>query len=435
MKTAEAVRLVDLEVRAGFSSAQEIVSSVVAALGTDGQEKSKIEKSVTRLTNERLEQHKEVERCWIDATDCDRLDWVFAYLEKTGIAARQNYWCCQTCGTSAIAFASREAVARGKPYVGFIYYHEQDLENALDTGYLRLTYGIQDGLALDDEDAIGCNGEVIFTGSANGAQTGGAGNISGTDDKAETEDSDDDLNIHRVGARFVKAAALAGLDVRWSGDIDERIRIKMNWHRRRFTPTGKFEPGNAPNLSSDLHKALGPDDDTGIQYTPLTAKQQQDKEKWRQLQKEREKETKERLAQTRPASGKYCQTCKSELIIHPGRYGDYLICTDCKTPVEPPNDTPTTGLECPRTGCGGQIVEKKSKRGKVFYGCSKILENQCPSAYWYPPLLSGGPDGGNRCPQCQNLLIYKALNRGDEVVCSEKTCDFAQLVTGSEKHV
>ena len=237
----------------------------------------------------------------------------------------------------------------------------------------------------------------------------------------------------------MKAAALAGLDVRWSGDIDERIRIKIDWHRRRFTPTSKFEPENAPNLSSDLHKALGPDDDTGIQYTPLTAKQQQDKDKWAQLRKEREKEREkkdqERLAQTRPPSGKYCQTCKSELIIYPGKYGDYLICTDCETPVGPTVAPATTGLQCPRVGCGGEIVEKRSARGRVFYNCSKYTENKCPSAYWYPPLLSGGPDGGNRCPQCQSLLIYKTLSRGDVVACPEKACAFTQTVTGSEKHV
>jgi len=182
----EAARLIDFGVRGGFSSVEDIVSSVTESLTTDGpgasvdQKKNKAKEFVTTLTNECLEQHKESERGWIEPTDCDKLDWVFKYLEKTGIAARQNYWCCQTCGTSAIASEFRESIAKGKPYVGFAYYHEQDLENALDTGFLRLTYGIQDDLALDDQDAIGCNGEVLFAGSAYGAVGGGAGKDSGT---------------------------------------------------------------------------------------------------------------------------------------------------------------------------------------------------------------------------------------------------------------
>jgi DNA topoisomerase I len=126
-----------------------------------------------------------------------------------------------------------------------------------------------------------------------------------------------------------------------------------------------------------------------------------------------------------------CQTCTSPMVIRYGRYGDYLACSSeaCteKRPI-----LKTTGVMCSREGCGGQIVEKKSRRGKVFFGCSHYSQNQCTSAYWYPPLLSGGPDGTNICQVCGSMLVYKTLKRGDQIACSSKECAFAQPITGKE---
>jgi DNA topoisomerase-1 len=89
---------------------------------------------------------------------------------------------------------------------------------------------------------------------------------------------------------------------------------------------------------------------------------------------------------------------------------------------------------CPREGCGGAIVEKKSRRGKIFYGCSNYSQNQCTSAYWYSPVISGGPYGKNTCPTCNSILLYKTLKRGDQVQCSNKECTFAELANGTEVH-
>ena len=121
------------------------------------------------------------------------------------------------------------------------------------------------------------------------------------------------------------------------------------------------------------------------------------------------------------------------MLIRYGRYGDYLACSaeECK---EQRPILKTTGVDCPRPECGGLIVEKKSRHGKIFYGCSNYSKNQCTSAYWYPPLLSGGPKGDNKCPKCSSMLIYKTLKRGDQVACSSKECDFAELVSGLEVH-
>lgn len=138
------------------------------------------------------------------------------------------------------------------------------------------------------------------------------------------------------------------------------------------------------------------------------------------------------VPEDRPSS-ETCKTCSAPMLIRYGRYGDYLACSveECK---EQRPILKTTGVFCPREGCEGLIVEKKSRRGKMFYGCSNYSAKGCNTAYWYPPLLSGGPNNSQMCPQCNSMLIYKTLKRGDQIACSSKECTFAQLATGEEKH-
>ncbi|MBY0551909.1 MAG: type I DNA topoisomerase [Candidatus Obscuribacterales bacterium] len=133
-------------------------------------------------------------------------------------------------------------------------------------------------------------------------------------------------------------------------------------------------------------------------------------------------------------SEEICKTCNSPMLIKGGRYGDYLSCSAAECGEKRPI-LKTTGLICAREDCGGEIVEKKTRRNKLFFGCSNYSSKKCEMAYWYPPLLSGGPDGTNKCPKCNSLLLYKTLKRGDQIACSNKNeCDFAQLATGEEKH-
>jgi DNA topoisomerase-1 len=121
------------------------------------------------------------------------------------------------------------------------------------------------------------------------------------------------------------------------------------------------------------------------------------------------------------------------MLIRYGRYGDYLTCSS-DTCQEQRAILKLTGVKCPREGCEGEIVEKKSRRGKIFYGCSNYSSKKCTSAYWYPPLIKGGPKNSNFCPDCGTMLVYKTLKRGDQIACSSKECAFAQLATGKETH-
>lgn len=128
-----------------------------------------------------------------------------------------------------------------------------------------------------------------------------------------------------------------------------------------------------------------------------------------------------------------CKTCGSPMIIRYGRYGDYLVCS-AEGCAEQRPIVKSTGVVCPAEDCGGEIVVKKSRRGKIFYGCSHYSKKKCTTAFWYPPLTDGGPNGSTKCPTCGSLLIYKTLKRGDQIACSSKECTFAQPCTGNEQH-
>lgn len=122
-----------------------------------------------------------------------------------------------------------------------------------------------------------------------------------------------------------------------------------------------------------------------------------------------------------------CPDCKNEsLVIRHGRYGDYLACTtqDCghTSPL-----VKRLGMKCPREGCEGEIVEKKSRFGKIFYGCDSWSKTQCETVFWYPPVDLD-------CPDCGKKMMYKNLKRGDKIACSDtKGCGFNRIATVQEQ--
>jgi DNA topoisomerase-1 len=112
-----------------------------------------------------------------------------------------------------------------------------------------------------------------------------------------------------------------------------------------------------------------------------------------------------------------CPRCGSQLIAKSGRYGRFAACAnypECKYTEAFP-----IGMACPRPGCGGKIVEKVTKRMKVFYGCSNYrppVEGQptegCDWASWDKPTPI-------ECPSCGNpYLVHKtSKTKGDYLKC------------------
>ncbi len=108
-----------------------------------------------------------------------------------------------------------------------------------------------------------------------------------------------------------------------------------------------------------------------------------------------------------------CEKCGSDMVFKIGPYGKYLECTSPDCGFRKPYRK-STGVTCPKCG-KGTIVERKSKRGTVFYGCDKYPD--CNFVLWNEPT-------GEKCPQCGELLVKKTLKSGEVITCSSIKCGY-----------
>lgn len=114
-------------------------------------------------------------------------------------------------------------------------------------------------------------------------------------------------------------------------------------------------------------------------------------------------------------TGEVCELCGKPMVFKAGRYGDFIACSgypECR------NTKPilkAIGVKCPK--CGKDVIEKKSKRGKIFYGCSGYPE--CDMSYWNKPV-------NKACPKCGSLLTEKITKGEKGLVCSNQECDYKE---------
>jgi DNA topoisomerase-1 len=114
-----------------------------------------------------------------------------------------------------------------------------------------------------------------------------------------------------------------------------------------------------------------------------------------------------------------CPTCGKPMVVKHGRFGKFIACSgypECKTtkPV-------TIGIACPERGCSGQIVERRSKRGRTFYACSEYP--QCTFSLWLRPVAEP-------CPRCAAPFLTERMARGGKRLraCFRAGCDYKQEV-------
>jgi DNA topoisomerase-1 len=106
------------------------------------------------------------------------------------------------------------------------------------------------------------------------------------------------------------------------------------------------------------------------------------------------------------------------MVIKTGRYGRFLGCSgypECRTIL---SLVAGKGL-CPE--CGGDLVEKRSRRGASFYGCANYPN--CSFASWDPPT-------GELCPKCGKAMFAK---KGQKAYCGNKDCENAKKTRGKTK--
>jgi len=108
-------------------------------------------------------------------------------------------------------------------------------------------------------------------------------------------------------------------------------------------------------------------------------------------------------------SGEICDICGAPMVVKRGKYGVFLGCSnypECKGIKRIENKT---GIKCPKCN-EGEIVARKSKRGKTFYGCNSYPK--CNFALWNKPT-------GEKCPDCGSLLVFSMKGK---INCSNKEC-------------
>lgn len=113
-------------------------------------------------------------------------------------------------------------------------------------------------------------------------------------------------------------------------------------------------------------------------------------------------------------TGELCEKCGKPMAVKHGRFGEFAACTgypECK------NTKPivkSTNVKCPK--CGRDIVARKSRTGRIFYGCSGYPD--CQQSYWNKPI-------DRTCPKCGSLLVEKKT-KTVKYACSNSECDYKE---------
>jgi DNA topoisomerase-1 len=111
-----------------------------------------------------------------------------------------------------------------------------------------------------------------------------------------------------------------------------------------------------------------------------------------------------------------CEKCGAPMVLKSGKFGRFLACSrypECKTtkPIR-------TGIKCPDDG--GEIVERQTKKGKLFYSCANYPK--CKFATWYKPV-------NIKCPDCNaDFLVEKRTKQGEYLICLNKDCNYKKEI-------
>ena len=109
-------------------------------------------------------------------------------------------------------------------------------------------------------------------------------------------------------------------------------------------------------------------------------------------------------------TGEKCPECGKDLVIRKGKFGEFVSCSgypECRY-IKKEEKKPLAEV-CTCIKCGKPIVERTTRKGKVFFGCSNFPK--CKEAYWDKPI-------GEKCPECNSMLVEK----DGKIKCS--SCDY-----------
>lgn len=111
-----------------------------------------------------------------------------------------------------------------------------------------------------------------------------------------------------------------------------------------------------------------------------------------------------------------CEKCGRNMVIKNGRFGKFLACPgypECKNTKAILDEI---DVNCPK--CDGNIVRRRSKRGRVFYGCSNYPK--CDFVSWDEPIKE-------KCPECSGLLVTKKSKKEKTIKCINESCGYVNI--------
>ncbi|MFZ5352094.1 MAG: type I DNA topoisomerase [Bacillota bacterium] len=108
-----------------------------------------------------------------------------------------------------------------------------------------------------------------------------------------------------------------------------------------------------------------------------------------------------------------CENCGRNMVYKQGRYGKFLACPGFPQCRNTKAIVESTGIKCPK--CDGELILRKSKKGRKFYGCNKYPE--CDFVTWDEPVKEN-------CPKCNTNLVKKITKKGTVYKCLNESCDF-----------
>ena len=112
-----------------------------------------------------------------------------------------------------------------------------------------------------------------------------------------------------------------------------------------------------------------------------------------------------------------CDKCQSPMVVKRGRFGSFLACSqypECKStkPLK-------LGVKCPVDECNGDLVQKRTKKGRTFYSCSRYPN--CNYALWDKPVKRA-------CPNCQSPFLVEKISKqsGSRIYCQKEGCGYEE---------
>ena len=229
-------------------------------------------------------------------------------------------------------------------------------------------------------------------------------------------------------ARYTEATLIKALEENGLGRPSTYAPILSNIQGRNYIEKNlerRFQPTEIGFVVNDLLVAHFPK----IVDASFTASMEEDldkiaegEEKWvgvvEEFYKPFEKNLEEKYKEvskkdiTEKPTKKTCPKCKAPLIVRLGKFGQFYACSKFpKCRYTESLEKNVLGVKCPKCE-KGEIVGKRTKRNKIFYGCNSYPE--CDFALWDKPT-------GKKCPKCKSLLVE--TNRG-KIKCSSKDCSY-----------